>query len=111
FRLGADGLRHGVGIRGSALSSNGRLLATASGHSVAVWDLRAGKRLRLFLCGRWPHYSTPRLAFSPDSKHLGYVHSSSFACVWELGTGKELRRFEGKSAGYGSGQFTAAARG
>jgi RNA polymerase sigma factor (sigma-70 family) len=95
-RLGAAGMRHGPGICGSALSADGRLLATSSGRSVAVWDLRAAKRLRFFPCDRWPHYSTTSLNFSPDGKLLGYVHNSSFACVWDLTTGKEVRRFEGE---------------
>jgi RNA polymerase sigma factor (sigma-70 family) len=106
LRLGALGLRHGTGIRGSALSPDGRRLATASGQSVALWDLRAGKRLQLFPCDRWPRWSAPRLAFSPDGQRLGYVHGPSFACVWDLGTGKELSRYEGKTARYGPCQFT-----
>ncbi len=106
FRLGAAGLRHGGSICGSTLSPDGRLLATASGRSVAVWDVATRKRLLLLPCDRWPHTVTPQLAFSADGKRLGYVHSGSFACVWDLAAGKELRRFEEKGVNYISCAFT-----
>src|SRR5262249_6894217 len=68
FRLGASGMRHGASICGSALSPDGRLLATSSGKSVAVWDLRTGRQVWLLPCDRWPHYSTTKLVFSSDGK-------------------------------------------
>src|SRR5262249_33732683 len=59
-----------------------------------------------FPCDRWPHYSTTKLAFSPTGERLGYVHSDSFACVWDLGTGKEVRRFDVQQAGFVSCGFS-----
>jgi WD40 repeat protein len=109
-RLGAAGMRHGAGVCGSALSPDGRLLATSSGRSVAVWDLAACRRVAFFPCDRWPHYRATRLAFSPDGQRLGYIHDSAFACVWDLGTGKEVRRFDKAGSDFVFCQFAAAGK-
>jgi len=94
FRFGSVRLRHGDSIRNSALSPDGKLLATVSSRSVALWDLTARKMLYSFPCDHGPQFSCPGIAFSPDSRQLGYVRGIDFACVWDLQTGKpalELR--------------------
>jgi len=63
-------LRHPGGISGSALSPDGKLLATASRHSVAVWDLATDTAVRRFDTGPHNHYATQKLAFSPDGRRL-----------------------------------------
>jgi len=93
-RFGSAHLRHGSSIRASALSPDGKLLATAGDNSVIVWDLKTDKALHQFHCDKGITYSYPPLEFSPDSTHLGYIRGGHFACVWDVQTGKELRRFE-----------------
>jgi len=90
FRFGTVRLRHGDSIRNSALSRDGKLLATVSSRSVAVWDLTARKMLYSFPCDHGPQFSCPGIAFSPDSRQLGYVRGIDFACVWDLQTGKPV---------------------
>jgi WD40 repeat protein len=96
-RYGSSRLRHGTRILNSVLSLDGKLLATASGSSVIVWDLATGRRLHHFRGGDGPTFCCPGLALAPDGLHVGYVRGSGFACVWNLQTGKEALRFEGES--------------
>jgi WD40 repeat protein len=53
-----------------------------------------GKALHRFRCDRDTTFCGPGLTFSPEGTRLGYVRGTFFACVWDLRTGKELRRFE-----------------
>src|SRR5262249_17637672 len=48
FRFGSLRSRHDGTIRGSALSPDGKTLATTSGQSVVLWDLATNKPLRRF---------------------------------------------------------------
>lgn len=93
-RFGSARLRHGGGVRASALSPDGKTLATAGARSVIVWNLETGKALHRFPCDLGNAYSRAGLAFSPDGRRLGYVRDRFFACVWDLQVGKELRRLE-----------------
>lgn len=107
FRFATMHLRQPGSIRNSALSPDGKLLATASGRSVMIWDLRSGRSLRQYRAPDTSAYSTPGLTFSPDGTLLGYVHGSESACVWSLRTGKEVLRLDGKATNIdGCGQFT-----
>jgi len=93
-RFGSARLRHGGKIYASALSPDGKTLATAGAHSVIVWNLDTGKALHRFGCDRGNSFCGPGLTFSPDGTRLGYVRNNFFACVWDLRTGKEVRRLE-----------------
>ena len=107
FRFGSLHWRHDTIINGSALSPDGKRLATSSGSSVVVWDMDTGKMLWRFPTDHGSYYSRSSLSFSPDGKRLGYVHSSTFACVWYMGTGKEIQRFKTDlNAAYRFCQFT-----
>jgi WD40 repeat protein len=93
YRFGDVRWRHGDGISASALSPDGKMLATASKRSVVIWDVKTGERLRQFPCYHGPHhFATPGITFSPDGKRLGYAPCSEFACVWDLESGKEVLR-------------------
>src|SRR5262245_14506565 len=94
-RFGSVRLHHGRSIRASALSPDGKLLATASGRTVAVWDLATGKAVRRFWCDREGQFVTPGLTFSPDGRRLAYVRSRDLAWVWDVRTGREVRLFDG----------------
>jgi WD40 repeat protein len=54
-----------------------------------------GKLLHRFRCESAFQFAHPGLTFSPDGKRLGYVRGSDSACVWDVGTGKEILRFDG----------------
>lgn len=115
-RLGGSGWRHGSRIVRSALSADGKRLATASTSSVAVWDVVTGKVLFRFptLSAKdraegFAHYYGPKiLALSPDGKKLGIAFNDEFTGVWDLENGGKFRRFteEGISDSHGHCQFT-----
>jgi RNA polymerase sigma factor (sigma-70 family) len=90
-RFGSGRFRHGEAIYGSALSPDGKRLATHSAGSVAVWDLATGRVIRRF------HFDGPYgecvPAFSPDGTRLAVVRSKC-ARVWDLPTGDEVWRRE-----------------
>jgi RNA polymerase sigma factor (sigma-70 family) len=94
IRFGSVEMRHDDAIRASALSPDGKILATTSGRSVVLWDLAAGKPLHRFVCDDHWMFVTPGIAFSPDGRYLGYVQDANFACVWNVKSGKEVARFE-----------------
>jgi WD40 repeat protein len=100
-RLGSVRWRHGGRIIGSALSSDGKRLATVSPESVAVWDIDSGKILF-----RFPgltqkersevhgYYSGPGIvSFSPDGKWLGAAYLGDRSGVWNLANGGKFRKF------------------
>jgi RNA polymerase sigma factor (sigma-70 family) len=97
FRFGSLRGRHDGTILASALSPDGKTLATTSGQSVVFWDLANNKPLRRFDTGEYWPFARPTLVFSPDGSRLGYVQSNSFGCVWDVSSGKEVARFARKS--------------
>jgi WD40 repeat protein len=105
FRFGSLQFRHPGGIRNSALSPDGKVLATASGRSVMIWDMQTGQCLRRFATPDGHSYSSPGLSFSADGALLGCVHSSEFTCVWNLKSGNEVRLWNDTSRTLG--QFTS----
>jgi RNA polymerase sigma factor (sigma-70 family) len=93
FRFGSLRSRHDGTIRASALSPDGKTLATTTGQSVVLWDLTTGKALHRFSTDGYWTFTRPTLVFSPDGRHLGYVQTYAFACVWDVTSGKEVARF------------------
>lgn len=107
FRFGSVRMRHAPAILGSALSPDGKLLATTSGLSVVLWDLKVGKSLRRFSCDHHRHFTNPSLTFSPDGRHLGYVQSDDFACIWDVKDGKQVAEFIGGGRHHTLCQFSS----
>jgi WD40 repeat protein len=90
FRIGSLRLRHSGGINSSALSPDGKILATASPGHVAVWELDTGKRVRFFRdCGAPRKAGEAQVAFSPDGSKLAHLCAADVAArVWDLNTGR-----------------------
>jgi WD40 repeat protein len=115
-RLGGSRWRHGSTIVRSALSPDGKRLATVSNSSVVVWEIATGKVLFRFptlstkdRAQVFGYYSGPRiLAFSPDGKKLGIAFNDEFTGVWDLENGGRFRRFTGEDVdnSHGHCQFS-----
>jgi WD40 repeat protein len=91
FRLGTVRFRHAGGISRSALSPDGKLLATASSTRVVIWDVETGRPVQSFrVCVEPPvFHPAPWVVFSPDSKYLAHVSQYDVAaCVWDVKTGQ-----------------------
>ncbi len=56
-----------------------------------VWDVASGKQVSSFGKG-W----VTTVAFSPDAKHALSGSDDAIVRLWDLDTGKEVRKFEGR---------------
>jgi WD40 repeat protein len=104
FRFGTVRFRSGEGIDSSALSPDGKLLATMGRSGIVVWELSTGRPVYRFT--RRPSnvdpYNRPAVCFSPDGNFLQALVASvevlDFGSVdwdrrvrrWDLRTGKEV---------------------
>jgi hypothetical protein len=81
-------------VRFSAVSPDGRLVVTCShfsdgrSRSARVWDAGSGKQVHEF-----PLEGSTYPRFSPDGRWL--MTNNSGARLWEVGTWREVRRFDG----------------
>ncbi|HJZ54283.1 MAG TPA: sigma-70 family RNA polymerase sigma factor, partial [Gemmataceae bacterium] len=97
-------------------SPNGKLLATAKfgwshrpDESTHIWDLATGKEVQGFdVVTKGSSSVRSLLVFSPDGKtvascgkwsEFGIGPKFSAICLWDVATGKELRRFESPDIG------------
>jgi WD40 repeat protein len=100
-RLGTTRLRHGASVFGMAYSRDGSLLVTAGGHEgIRFWETATGKLRRTITP---TGYSVYNLVLSPDGTTLISAGTSSEGTakqrngdirLWDIASGKELRRFE-----------------
>jgi WD40 repeat protein len=72
-----------------AFTGDGKWLASASGSSVAIWDLTAGREVET-LAGQ---LAAQDLVFSPDGKLL--ITGGEALGVWDVASGKLIRTVEG----------------
>jgi RNA polymerase sigma factor (sigma-70 family) len=81
-----------------ALSEDGRLLAAVRDNAAYVWDLASGRLLHTF---RDERVGGPGrladLAFTADGKSLTTVSDDRAVTVWDLDSGKQVRRRDGES--------------
>jgi WD40 repeat protein len=106
-RLGTVRFRQGTWIKALAISPDGKMVASRGKDDVVYfWDLATGKLLR-----KWEqtadrdgvtsltapnHTPLEQLTFSPDGKLLaGDYHLRNQVRIWEVATGKEVRRLPG----------------
>jgi WD40 repeat protein len=82
-----------------ALSSDGKVVAADRGGTVYLWDRRTGKKLHRL---QTRQSNVTRLAFSPDGKSLiGFCFDQSIL-VWQVSTGKVLKRIAKQPFGLGN---------
>ncbi|HEY7426821.1 MAG TPA: PQQ-binding-like beta-propeller repeat protein [Gemmataceae bacterium] len=99
-RLGTLRFRHPFWVGGLAFTPDGKTLASSCWNgSVRFWDAATGKETRCFrgrpdpMPGRGPETFLD-VAISPDGKVL-IVESHETIYVWDMASGKELRRLKG----------------
>jgi RNA polymerase sigma factor (sigma-70 family) len=83
---------HEGGVRAVVYSPDGRTLASGDGKVVRLWDAAGGEeRLRLSAAG---DQQVESLAFSSDGRTLVSSGLDGAVRVWDLASGKEVRRAE-----------------
>ncbi|MBO0697073.1 MAG: PQQ-binding-like beta-propeller repeat protein, partial [Zavarzinella sp.] len=98
-RFGEARFRHPGGISGSALSPDGKRLATTANRSVVLWDTATGVAVHRFDLGRGSPTGNRGVAFFPDGTMLVATVSPTEVIVWDATTGKEVRRITDEQAG------------
>jgi sugar lactone lactonase YvrE len=76
-----------------AFSSDGKLLAVASGSQIGLYDAATGKEIRQ-LKG---HQDTVNaIAFAPGGKSLASASADKSVRLWDVASGRELQRVDGQ---------------
>jgi WD40 repeat protein len=96
-RFGEVQFRHPGGIKGSALSPDGKWLATSGWRSVVVWDVATQLPVHCFDIDSKPRYSNPILAFSANSRMLAVCPGREEIFVWDIRKGQLSKRLEANS--------------
>jgi WD40 repeat protein len=85
---------HADVVNAIATSSNNQLLISGSNDKTArIWDLKAGKQIRVLPVDCW---KVTAVAFSDDSKYAITGCNDGSVKVWEVETGKLISSIEGK---------------
>src|SRR5262249_36581295 len=75
-----------------AFSADSRLLFSVSGKGLLAWEISTGKMLRHF---RGTPEQVNQLACSRDGKLLASAGGDGHVRLWDIASGKELRRLDG----------------
>jgi WD40 repeat protein len=92
-RLGTTRFRPGHNVLSMAYAPDGRLLATAGGPILHLWDARTGRLVRQFEAN--PKGAVYAVRFSPNGKLLATAIWENQAVVWDAATCRELARMQG----------------
>src|SRR5262249_55887216 len=92
-RLGTKRLR---AIRDAVFAPDGKTLVTTGSSSISLCDVRTGKLVRRF---RYSENGWGVVAVSPDGRLIVSGGPENSVCLWDMATGKEVRRLEGPKAG------------
>ena len=85
--------RHPGGISGSALSPDGKRLATAAWRSVIVWNTATGEPVcRMDAGDAASTFGSQPLAFSVDGSKIAIARPNC-VIVWDAATGRQIKRF------------------
>jgi WD40 repeat protein len=93
LRLGNTGLNLGGNVQGAALSPDGKYLAAASQNTIALLDLKTGKRLAQIGGNGMPLGFPLQIAFSPTGKIMAYASIRNVVLV-DIPTGKQLQQLD-----------------
>lgn len=72
-----------------AFSPNGKILASAGGGTIRLWEVETGRELRVFSGHNGAVYS---VSFSPDGKWLASGGYDLIVRIWEVETGREVAK-------------------
>jgi WD40 repeat protein len=105
-RLGAD-MGSATAV---AFSPDGKLVATAQPDGLHLWDVKRGEHLRKL--SRGPDPWVGYLAFDPEGHTLAAaaVRFGNAVALYDVGTGRELRRCRRSGAGFQSLTFARGGR-
>jgi RNA polymerase sigma factor (sigma-70 family) len=113
-RLGTVRLRHGPGVYSVAFAPDGKTLASTGGDGrVRLWDPATGKEVRQL--DRRPQHEATFAVFAPDGKTLaaggpqerraGAKAETRPVYLWDVATGREVRRLPGHEGSLCSAAF------
>jgi WD40 repeat protein len=79
-------------VNSARFSYDGKLIACGLGNgTVRIYDARNGTRLRELATGA---SETQRVVFSPDTRRVASTQRDRSICVWSLGSGDMIARFD-----------------
>ena len=97
------------------LSPDGRFLAAGVDQEIRLWHVASGREVKHSMKHEAKDPEVPKgfvaVAFSPDGRLLatgsgsGLLDKDQSVRIWELASGREVRRFEGHRAGIGTVAF------
>lgn len=106
-RLRSHRPRHEQAVRALAVSPDGKMIASGGGRKLRLWDARTSRPLHVLetaevetvkpmLMPMRDEDTIRYCLFSPDSKRVISVSGTNVIQMWDVATGRELRRFAAK---------------
>ena len=76
------GLKHTDRVHDAAFTPDGRLLATAAGRTVRLWDVVAAREIERY---DWQVGAVRSVAFSPDGMTAAAAGHKKAIVIWDVG--------------------------